>query len=334
MNQVVVSQARLPTPQGVESGYWRILCEAIFPSANSQEAIIMAIDYCKARNLDILKKPVNIVPMWSSKKNAYVETVWPSINEIQVTASRTGKYAGMDEPKFGPMIEREFKGRKDNRSVGETSIKLWFPEYCSVTVYRMIDGQRCAFTEPVYWMESYGRIGKSELPNQQWEKRPMGMIIKVAKAFSLRAAFPEEGSYTAEEMEGKIVEEHEAAGFEINTDKKASAFKSNPLRKQYVENVAKAFDGCESLSDLNIAADSYADKFAEMEASGNDYDAEAVEECRRRYATAKQRIQQDEINRASFGDGFVDTVTDDRPVLPPKLPEGQEVPAMFRRVNV
>jgi hypothetical protein len=50
-----------------------------------------------------------------------------------------------------------------------------------------------------------------------WLKRPRGQLHKVAKAASLRAAFPEEGEYVAEEMEGKeidaggIVIEHEPA---------------------------------------------------------------------------------------------------------------------------
>jgi L-fucose mutarotase/ribose pyranase (RbsD/FucU family) len=39
-----------------------------------------------------------------------------------------------------------------------------------------------------------------------WVKRPHGQLLKCAKAASLRAAFPEEADYTAEEMEGKVIE--------------------------------------------------------------------------------------------------------------------------------
>ena len=42
-----------------------------------------------------------------------------------------------------------------------------------------------------------------------WIKRPRGQLLKCAKAASLRAAFPEEASYTAEEMEGKSIEPEE-----------------------------------------------------------------------------------------------------------------------------
>lgn len=210
MNQVAV-QSRIPLPVGssdIDQGKWRILCETIFPSARSAEAILMAMDYCRIRHLDIFKKPVNIVPMWSAAKSAYVETVWEGINSIQVTASRTQSWAGMDEPKWGPDIKHKFKGSKKGE-VGPVEVEITYPEYCSVTVYRVVQGERYAFTETVYWLEAYARIGKSELPNDMWAKRPKGQLHKCTKAASLRAAFPEEAAYTAEEMEGKTLEEVE-----------------------------------------------------------------------------------------------------------------------------
>jgi hypothetical protein len=66
---------------------------------------------------------------------------------------------------------------------------------------------RCAFTEPVFWEEAYSRSSsRSELPTDMWAKRPRGQLHKCAKAASLRAAFPEEATYTAEEMAGKVIE--------------------------------------------------------------------------------------------------------------------------------
>jgi phage recombination protein Bet len=201
-------------PKGVgeiDERQWRVLCESIFPSAKTPEAIVLALDYCRARSLDPFKRPVNIVPMWNSQLRREVETVWPGINEVQITAARTGAYAGMDEPKWGPDVHRVFEGMKkwkdDDGKWKEEQVKqeLTFPEWCSVTVYRMVDGQRCAFTEPVYWLEAYATQGKTNVPNAMWSKRPRGQVLKVAKAFSLRAAFPESGEYTAEEMEGREI---------------------------------------------------------------------------------------------------------------------------------
>ena len=188
---------------------WKVLTDSIFPSAKTAEGILLAVHYCAARNLDVMKRPVHVVPMWSKALGQEVETVWPGIAEVQTTAARTGLWAGIDPPRFGPLCERTFTGRvKRDGSWQDLEITVAFPEWCEVTVYRLVNGQRCPFTEPVFWLEAYARLGGaySELPTDMWVKRPRGQLMKCAKAASLRAAFPEEASYTAEEMEGKVIE--------------------------------------------------------------------------------------------------------------------------------
>jgi len=210
MNDLTTTAPRLPVPQNFDPEQWRVLTEAVFPNARSTQAILLAIAYCKARKLDIMKRPVNIVPMWNSQLGREVETVWPSINEIEVTASRTKEWAGMDDPRWGPEITETFEGRRKDRRDGwvDVSAEVTFPEWCSVTVYRMVNGQRCGFTEPVWWKEAYGRTAGTAYPNDMWQKRPKGQLLKVAKAFSLRAAFPEEGAGpTDAEMEGQATAE-------------------------------------------------------------------------------------------------------------------------------
>lgn len=207
----VAIRARLPQPAGmsITPSQWRVLTDAIFPSAKTPEAIALALDYCVARKLDPFKRAVHIVPMWNSSLRKEVETVWPGINELQVTAARTGQWAGMDEPRWGPLIKRTFKGlvgRNEHQRAVE--IAMEYPEWCAVTVYRTLGGTKHAFTEPVYWIEAYSRQGRTEVPNDIWQKRPRGQVHKVAKAASLRAAFPEEmgNDYTSDEMEGKEIE--------------------------------------------------------------------------------------------------------------------------------
>ncbi|MCK7472162.1 MAG: hypothetical protein MZU95_16445 [Desulfomicrobium escambiense] len=75
-----------------------------------------------------------------------------------------------------------------------------------MTVYRLIGRVRCPFTETVFWEETYARLGGGDVPTAMWVKRPRGQLLKRAKAASLRAAFPEEASYTAEEMAGRSLE--------------------------------------------------------------------------------------------------------------------------------
>jgi phage recombination protein Bet len=193
---------------GVDQGTWMVLCDSIFPSAKTPEGVALAVRYCKARGLDVMKRPVHVVPMYSKALNREVETVWPGIAEVQITASRTGLWAGMDPPRFGPDKSRVFRGTVyvDGRKE-QGQVEVTYPEWVEVTVYRIVGGVRAAFSETVFWEESYGRASRGgEVPNDMWQKRPRGQLLKCGKAASLRAAFPEEAGYTAEEMAGRQIE--------------------------------------------------------------------------------------------------------------------------------
>lgn len=216
MNALVqIQPSRLPIAPSIAKEFeiqpaeWRVLVDQIFPAAKSVEAVMMALAYCRKRNLDIFKKPVHIVPMWSSAKKQMVETVWPGIAEIRTTASRTGEYAGIDAVEFGPIIERTFNGTTGKGQYEEKITKVVrFPEWASVVVYRMVAGARCAYHAKVYWEETYAAVGKSDVPNDMWAKRPRGQLDKCVEAAALRKAFPEElgNTYAAEEMEGRTIE--------------------------------------------------------------------------------------------------------------------------------
>lgn len=195
---------------GVDKGQWKALVEAVFPAAKTPDAVALALSYCKARKLDPFKRVVHIVPIWDSNKTpgdkgrakgGYVETVWPGIAEHRTTAARTGQHAGLDPARFGPMIEEVFS--LDSDEDGQVrNITVKFPEWCEITVYRLVQGTRCAFPGPrVYWREIYSRIGKSKVPNEKWQRSPAGMLEKTAEAGALRRAFPEEigDESTAEE---------------------------------------------------------------------------------------------------------------------------------------
>ena len=205
--------SRMPIPASVAKEFdiapaeWRVLVEQIFPAAKSIEAVMMALAYCRKRNLDIFKKPVHIVPMWSSAKRQMVETVWPGIAEIRTTAARTGQYAGIDAVEFGPMVERTFTGQTGGNNSDVVTKKVNYPEWASVVVYRITAGVKCAYHAKVYWEETYATMGKSDVPNEMWGKRPRGQLDKCVEAAALRKAFPEElgNVYAAEEMEGREI---------------------------------------------------------------------------------------------------------------------------------
>ena len=195
--------ARIEESFGVNRAAWKALVEAVFPLAKSPDSVVLALSYCKARNMDPFKRVVHIVPMWDSNKNVYVDTIWPSIAELRITAHRTGEYGGCDETEFGPLITEDFEGQTKNGKIKKT---VTFPEWARLTVYRIRNGAVAKFVGPrVKWLESYATIGKTDVPNDMWSDRPEGQIEKCAEAAALRKAFPEElgNSYAAEEMEGK-----------------------------------------------------------------------------------------------------------------------------------
>lgn len=203
MNAVVQFQApRLPYHEvvqerfGVDKSGWKVLVEAVFPAASSPDSIVMALAYCRARNLDIFKKPVQIVPIYDAKRGGMVDTVWPGIAELRTTAMRTGSFAGFEDTEYGPMIEEDLGG-----------LAVRYPEWAQCTVYRLVSGQKMAFVGPkTFWIETYATKKRdTKAPNAMWAKRPRGQLEKCAEAAALRRAFPEEigNEYAAEEVEGQ-----------------------------------------------------------------------------------------------------------------------------------
>lgn len=196
---------------GVDVSQWKALTESLYPLAKTTDAVCLALSYCKARNLDIMKKPVHIVPMWNAALNREVETVWPAITEHRITAHRTGQYAGTAETSFGPMKTKTFeavvkKGKIQGKKITAT---VTFPEWAEVTVYRLVQGQKMDFPGPrCIWEEFFGYNMGLPVPNARWARAPSQMIEKCAEAGALRKAFTEEigNEPVAEEMEGRIFE--------------------------------------------------------------------------------------------------------------------------------
>lgn len=175
---------------------------SLYPGA-TDESVEMVLAYCRAGNLDPLTKPVHIVPMsvkvpGTRDKYEWRDIVMPGIELYRVKAHRTGEYAGQDEAEFGPTVDGAFDG-----------VQTRYPEWCRVTVYRLVNGQRVPYSARVYWTETYATARRdSDAPNAMWRKRPFGQLEKCAEALALRKAFPEAvgAQPTAEEMEGKVIE--------------------------------------------------------------------------------------------------------------------------------
>lgn len=179
-----------------ESDMLLVLQSSLYPGA-SFDSIKMVLGYCKAAGLDPMQKPVHIVPMWDSKAGRMRDVVMPGVGMYRTQASRSGAFAGVTEPEFGPDTTDTIGGQE-----------IVFPAWCRVTVKRRLPtGEIVEFTAREFWRENYAVKGgkeKSIAPNAMWTKRPYGQIAKCAQAQALRLAFPELGSApAAEEMEGK-----------------------------------------------------------------------------------------------------------------------------------
>lgn len=177
-----------------------VLQASLYPGAKA-ESVELAVAYCKAAGYDIMQKPVHIVPMpiktGRKKPDGYDEEEWrdvimTGVGLYRIQAARTGQYAGITEPEFGPDMEFTPGG-------------LVFPQWARCTVKRRLPcGLIAEFTAMEFWLENYASK-KGGVPNAMWNKRPRGQLAKCVEAQALRKAFPEVGSApTFEEMEGKL----------------------------------------------------------------------------------------------------------------------------------
>ncbi|EFU67505.1 phage recombination protein Bet [Aggregatibacter segnis] len=271
--------------RNIDLAVWSTLQNSVFPGAKD-ESIILAVDYCKARKLDILKKPCHIVPMQvtlsgekerGSDGKLYDKKIWrdvimPGIYEQRITAFRTGQMAGQDEPVFGETIS--FKG-------------VDAPEWCRVTVYRFINGERCAFSHTEYFSEACATTKEGKL-NSMWSKRPRGQLAKCAEAGALRKAFPDElgGVITAEEVNEDQVNHQE---------NKFSPENSNIINGQSIELVTD--EQIEQIKNLVEVTNS--DTVGLLAAAGN---APSIEQIHKIYAERIINKLLDKLNKQQAKD--------------------------------
>lgn len=174
-----------------------VLKSSLYPGASDQ-SVALVLSYCKAAGLDPMQKPVHIVPIYSKSAGGMIDTVMPGIGLYRTQAARSGQYAGVSEPDFGPDVTAKLSG-----------VEVTYPAWCRVTVRRLMQGGQVAeFTAREFWLENYATAKRdTSAPNAMWQRRAYGQLAKCAEAQALRKAFPEFGAApTAEEMEGKSAE--------------------------------------------------------------------------------------------------------------------------------
>ena len=258
--------------RGIDEPTWNALCNTIYPGANP-DSVVMAIDYCKARGLDILLKPVHLVPMQvtdaRTKEKVWRDVPMPGIGMYRIQADRSGNYAGADEPVFGPDVTEEFQDPYNQSA----KIKVTYPQWCKYTVFKVVNGQRVAFHALERWKENYAtQSGKTECPNAMWRKRPYAQLAKCTEAQALRKAWPEIGSEpTAEEMEGKEIIINEIPGGQQSQSGPAKSRALDAIRNQSTEPVTLEHEQVTELDQPAQVdhASAYADHCAAIEGSSS-----------------------------------------------------------------
>lgn len=156
----------------IDEPTWNALKNSIYPGAKD-DSVIMAVSYCRARQLDPLMKPVHLVPMSVkdavSGKYEMRDVVMPGVGLYRIQADRSGNYAGAQEPEFGPDLTQTFNG-----------VEITFPQWCKYTLSKLMpNGTIVEFSAKEYWLENYATAGRdTQAPNAMWKKRPYGQLAK------------------------------------------------------------------------------------------------------------------------------------------------------------
>lgn len=196
---VTIKKGTVPALAMDEATLVTVLENSLYPGAQPT-SIAIVLNYCIAAGLDPMQKPVHIVPMWDAKQGRMRDVIMPGVGLYRTQAARTGQYAGVTEPEYGPDITEKIGGQE-----------ITYPAWCKVSVKRLLpNGAIVEFAATERWKENYAVKGgkeKSVAPNAMWSRRPYGQIAKCAEAQALRKAFPEmTGSQpTADEMEGRQI---------------------------------------------------------------------------------------------------------------------------------
>lgn len=138
---------------------------------------------CQRRGLDPLSRQIYFV------KRGDKVSFQTAIDGFRLIADRTRLYAGSDDYRFDEGLN-EYQHIQTERGK---------PVTATVTVYKMVQGQRVPFTATGRWDEYY----PGDRGGMMWNKMPYLMLGKCVEALALRKAFPEElgGLYVKEEME-------------------------------------------------------------------------------------------------------------------------------------
>lgn len=159
----------------------------VIPAGTPAPILTVFAVTCAQHGLSPFKKEIYLVN-YGGKYSTIV-----GIDGLRAKADRTGQQAGRDDVKFDLMPDGTFK------TAAQLKAARQMPVSATVTVYRIVSGYRCPFTQTVLFSE-YCPAN----PTNKWASMPFNMIAKCAEAAALRMGF-------ASETAGLHIEEESAA---------------------------------------------------------------------------------------------------------------------------
>lgn len=193
---------------------------------------------CRQHNLSPFKKEIYLIKYNSKQHGPQYHTVI-GIDGFRAKASRTGQQAGCDDAKY----DLQANGQYLTAAMVKASGKL--PVSCTITVYRLIGGQRCPFTATCIFDEYYPAVAaaaaKGERGFSKADVMPFNMIQKCTEAKALKMAF-------SDELAGLYIEE-EAAAFE---DATITAAEIQPAKALDIEELKGKIKACDTVPALML----------------------------------------------------------------------------------
>src|SRR3990167_5112551 len=138
----------------------------------SDDELRLFVQVCKGANLNPFLRQVHLVPRWDSKLGQEVRAIQVGIDGFRAVAESSGVYAGNDDPIYDGDKTIEYSTKVNAKNT------LIVPEKATVTVYKLLDGQRYGFTATARWDEYY----PGEKIGFQWHIRPYLMLGKCTEA--------------------------------------------------------------------------------------------------------------------------------------------------------
>lgn len=220
-------------------------------------------EFCNGNGLNPWNKDAYMLEYLNATKGGRDYAYISNYRELLKVAAKSGDYAGIDPVLYNE--RRNEAGQLVYNTMAEVIASGKPPVTAHVTVYKIIGGQRFAFSYQVACSE-YVKVKKDGQPYGNWKTMLFTMLEKVVMSRAIRLTWPvETGGFHVEEEIQAITGDTDAASDDVDTAKvvapKGAAQKTEtPFpptdkeaaeRAELIETMAESIGACENEQDLN-----------------------------------------------------------------------------------